>query len=246
MLSSIFSSLPKWSFMKFTKVVFILIFVALTGSVSVFGNEVPEHLTFPTEDGGTISADLYGKGDRAILLTHGGRFNKESWEKQAHIFMKSGFRVLAMDFRGYGQSKGPGQADPMSAPLHLDVLAGVRYLRTTGAKTVSIVGGSMGGTAAATASIQAKSGEIDRIVLLGAACDCIPEKLNVRKLFIVSRDDTRGDGVVRLTKIREQFEKSPEPKKLVILEGSAHAQALFETDQSEKLLNEILQFLSEP
>ena len=221
--------------------------IVLVTSISAFGSETkPQHITFPTEDGGTISADLYGKGERAILLTHGGRFNKGSWEKQAYVFMKSGFRVLAMDFRGYGQSKGPGQADPMSAPLHLDVLAGVRYLRRTGAKTVSTVGGSMGGTAAATASIQAKSGEIDRIVLLGAACDCIPEKLKVRKLFIVSRDDTRGDGVVRLTKIREQFEKSPEPKKLVILEGSAHAQALFETDQAEKLINEILQFLSEP
>jgi acetyl esterase/lipase len=36
----------------------------------------------------------------------------------------------------------------MGAPLHLDVLAAVRYLRKMGAKTVSVVGGSMGGGAA--------------------------------------------------------------------------------------------------
>jgi len=33
--------------------------------------------------------------------------------------------VLALDFRGYGKSRGAGQSDPMSAPLELDVLAAV-------------------------------------------------------------------------------------------------------------------------
>jgi hypothetical protein len=32
----------------------------------------------------------------------------------------------------------------------------------------------------------------------------------------------------------------------VILEGSAHAQFLFQTDQGERLVREILRFLSEP
>jgi acetyl esterase/lipase len=31
----------------------------------------------------------------------------------------------------------------MDAPLHLDVLAALRYLRKNGAKSVSVVGGSM-------------------------------------------------------------------------------------------------------
>ena len=35
-------------------------------------------ISFPTQDGGRICADLYGKGDRAVVLAHGGRFNKES------------------------------------------------------------------------------------------------------------------------------------------------------------------------
>ncbi len=42
-----------------------------------------EHVSFPTKDGGQIQADVYGKGDRAVVLAHGGRFNKESWKKQA-------------------------------------------------------------------------------------------------------------------------------------------------------------------
>ena len=205
-----------------------------------------ERVSFPTQDGGLVYADLYGKGNRGVVLAHGGRFNKESWEKQARELAKAGFRVMAIDFRGYGQSRGPGQSDPLSAPLHLDVLAAVCYLRKTGAKSVSVVGGSMGGSAAADASIEAEPGEIDRLVLLAAWAGGPPEKLKGRKLFIVSRDDTRGDGVVRLVKIREQYEKAPQPKELVILDGSAHAQFIFQTHQGERLMRELLRFLSEP
>lgn len=93
-------------------------------------------VSFPTEDGGLIYADLYGQGDRAVVLAHGGRFNKESWEKQARVLASAGFRVLAIDFRGYGQSRGPSDSDPMTAPLGLDILAAVRYLHMHGAKTV--------------------------------------------------------------------------------------------------------------
>ncbi len=208
-----------------------------------------ERVSFPTQDGGLVYADLYGKGDRGVVLAHGGRFNKESWEKQARALAAAGFHVLAIDFRGYGQSQGPGQSDPLSAPLHFDVLAAVRYLRETGAKSVSVVGGSMGGSAAGDASIHAEPGEIDRVVFLGSLASLAGgplEKLKGRKLFIVSRDDTRGDGVVRLVKIREQYEKAPGPKELVILDGSAHAQFIFQTEQGERLMREILRFLSAP
>src|SRR5947209_17283506 len=81
-----------------------------------------EHVSFPTEDGGVIYADVYGKGDRGVVLAHGGQFKKESWAKQAQALTAAGFRVLAFDFRGYGQSRGPGQSDVFTAPLQLDVL----------------------------------------------------------------------------------------------------------------------------
>jgi esterase/lipase len=200
-------------------------------------------VSFPSEDGGVVYADVYGEGDRAVVLAHGGRFNKESWEKQARTLAAAEFRVLAFDFRAYGKSRGPGQSDPMSAPLHLDVLAAVRYMRTAGAKSVSVVGGSMGGGAAGDASIASRPGEIDRLVLLGAAPNGPADKLKSSTLFILSRDDANDDGP-RLPRIREQYEKAPEPKKLIILEGSAHAQFLFQTDQGERVMREIIRFLS--
>lgn len=39
------------------------------------------------------------------------------------------------------------------------------------------------------------------------------------------------------------YEKSLEPKKLVVLESSAHAQYLFDTGQGERVMGEILSWL---
>src|ERR1700694_1952058 len=134
-----------------------------------------EHVSFPTDDGGVVYADVYGKGERGVVLAHGGRFNKESWEKQAQALVKAGFRVLAIDFRGRGESRGP-QSKSADEGVEYDVLAAVRYLHKTGAKTVSVIGASFGGAAAADASIEAEPGEIDRLVLLAAWDDRPPEE----------------------------------------------------------------------
>ena len=204
----------------------------------------PQHVSFPTQDGGLVYADMYGKGGRGVVLAHGGRFTKESWEKQARALVAAGFRALAIDFRGYGQSRGPGQSQTVDAALHFDVLAAVRYLRQNGAKTVSVIGGSMGGGAAADASIEAEPGEIDRLVLLGSTGGSEPQRLKGRKLFIVSRDDLGPGDEPRLPRIRADYAKTPEPKELIILDGSAHAQFIFQTEQGERLMREILRFLS--
>src|ERR1700704_6646308 len=74
-------------------------------------------ISFPTEDGGRVCADHYGQSTRGLVLAHGGRFNKESWRVQANALESEGFRVLAIDFRGFGCSTGPGQADFDSSPF---------------------------------------------------------------------------------------------------------------------------------
>ena len=205
----------------------------------------PEHVSFPTPDGGLVHADLYGKGERGVVLAPGGRFTKESWVKQARTLAGAGFRVLAIDFRGRGRSR--GGARPRDEGVRLDVLAALRYLRQTGAKTVSVVGASFGGGAAAEASAEAEPGEIDRLVLLAHSPIERPERMKGRKLFILSRDDFRGDDKIpRLPEIRDQYERATGPKELVLLDGSAHAQFIFETEQGERLMREILRFLSEP
>jgi len=219
----------------------LLFFAAAVARMAI----AQDHVSFPTEDGGLIQADLYGTGDRGVVLAHGGQFTKESWEKQARILAANGFHVLAFDFRGFGHSHGPGEADMFTAPMYLDVLAAVRYLKKSGAKTVAVVGGSFGGGAAAYAAIHGHPGEIDRVVMLAGVPNASPENFNVPKLLIIARDDADADGP-RLPGIRAVWEKIPEPKELIILEGSAHAQFLFQTDQGDRVMREILRFLSKP
>src|SRR5258708_32130190 len=170
--------------------IFLAVIVAL---VLAAVSQAQKAVSFPTADGGVVSADLYGAGERGVVLAHGGRFNKGSWEKQAQALAAAGFRVLTIDFRGYGQSRGPGQSDPMNAPLQLDVLAAVRYLRKTGAKTVSVVGASMGGGAAGDASILSEPGEIHRLVFLRAAPNGPPPELKAPSPVIGGRGLRRAD-----------------------------------------------------
>src|SRR5579872_2513449 len=210
-------------------------------ALSLCGIAAAQTVSFPTSDGGVIEADLYGAGARCVVLVHGGQFNKESWRDQAQKLQAAGFRVLAINLRGYGKSTGPGDKGPMDAPLHLDVLGAVSYHKQHGARSISVVGASMGGAAAGDAAI-AEPAEIDRIVFLGSDTDEPAEKLKCRSLFIVARDDSNGAGP-RLPGIRAQYEKAPQPKQLIILEGSAHAQFLFQTAQGERVMRAILNFL---
>ena len=222
----------------------MLLNLATLATLVLAAGTVQGQVSFPTLDGGVVYADVYGEGEHAVVLAHGGRFNKESWTTEARELAEAGFRVVAFDFRGRGQSRGGPGATSADDGVHFDVLAAVQYARATGAGTVSVVGASFGGWAAGTAAVAAP-GEVDRIVLLATTVD-EPERLTGRKLFILARDDVRGGGILRLPEIRAQFERAEDPKELVVLEGSAHAQFIFETDQGERLMREILEFLSAP
>ena len=224
-----------------------LVLWTVTLTAVLVGCASPRRVALPTEDQGLIYADVYGDHERGLVLAHGGRFNKESWSRQAKTFEAAGFRVVAIDFRGRGESRGGhrwSQSSDRDEGVHFDVLAAVRYLHRSGVKTVSVVGASFGGWAAGKAAAEASPGEITSLVLLASIVD-EPELLTGRTLFITTREDFRGDGTLRLPEIRETYERAPEPKELVILDGSEHAQHVFETDQGDRLMQEILRFLSD-
>jgi fermentation-respiration switch protein FrsA (DUF1100 family) len=192
-----------------------------------------ETVSFETVDGGLIYANRYGDGAHAVVLAHGAIFDKESWHDLATRLATDGYTALAIDFRGYGDSR----AGRSRGALYEDVLAAVRYARAEGAERVAVLGGSMGGGAAGTAAARAEPGEIDDLILLAAVAADAPERMQGRKLFIVSR----GDGLRRTAE--RQFDAAPEPKELVILDGNAHAQHIFRTDRGEELTETILEWL---
>jgi pimeloyl-ACP methyl ester carboxylesterase len=200
--------------------------------VAQAGNE-PEEVRFETEDGGTIYGDLYGTGDRAVVLAHGAVFDKKSWRPLAVRLVKEGFRVLAIDFRGYGKSKGGKERNGLA----LDILGAVSLMRGEGAESVSVVGGSMGGSAAAEAALRAGPEDIDRLILLAAGTVSAPEKLQAATMFIVSE----GEGMRR--GVESDFAKAEAPKELVVLKGSAHAQHVFKTEEAGVLTDVIVGWL---
>jgi len=218
------------------------IFIALGCTQNHPSSQTPSTpVVLDTQDGATFQANLYGQGNRGVVLAHGGRFNKESWDPQARVLAEHGFRVIAFDFRGVGQSHGPGDSDFFTPSRKFDVLAAARYLRDNGATTVSIIGGSLGGGFAADAALDSP-GLFDRIVFLSATPGGQLESLGGRKLFIIARDDVSGDGA-RLPGFMAAYGKTAPPKQLLIVDGSAHAQFLFQSDQSDRVMTEILKFL---
>jgi dienelactone hydrolase len=191
-----------------------------------------------------LQADLYGHGHCALLLLHGGRFNKDSWRDQAPVFARAGFLVLAINFRGDhpnpdGSPGSYGTDDENAA----DVVAAVAWLHQHGATSISAIGGSLGGDAVGNAEAQSPAGLFGKMVFLGSEGGDHPEMLHGRKLFIVARDDANGDGP-RLPSITRHYNQTSDPKQIIILDGSAHAQFLFPTPEGPHLLRLLLDFLS--
>jgi pimeloyl-ACP methyl ester carboxylesterase len=212
--------------------------VLLTSAVAT-GQDGFREVSFEASDGGRVFANFYaaerGDEESAVVLAHGMAFNKESWNELAGRLAKEGHRVLAIDFRGYGKST----AGREGRALDLDVLAAIKFLEENGAKRVSVVGGSMGGGAAATAATKTREGQIDRLVLLAGVPISNPGKIQGEKLFIVSGGDSLR------ARVEQQFDAAPSPKTLVVLDGDAHAQNIFRAAQAAQLTKLIVAWLGE-
>ena len=208
----------------------------------------PETIAVATADGGALQADLYGEGSRGVVIVgHGGYSLRETWAKPARQIADAGFRVLVFDTRAATELRaGRETACLYEAPcMAVDVLAAVRHLRRAGARTIAVIGGSAGGGAAAQASIDAADGEIDRLVLLAPMTIDHPEKMKGRTFFAVARDDPDFSGKPRLPGIRDQYERAPAPRELLILAGRAHGQKIFDdATEGPRLMDELLRFLA--
>ncbi len=206
-------------------------------------------VTFRTPDSASIEADLYGKGDRAIVIIgHGGYSSRTSWANEARALAEAGYHTLVFDTRAATELAAGKETACLydESCMAVDVLAAVRYVRASGAKSVAVLGGSAGGGAAAQAAVDAAEGEIDRLVLLAPMEIASPERIKGRKLYATSRNDLGSGDKPRLPGIRAQYDKAPPPKKWLVLDGSAHAQRIFDTEQGPRLRREILRFLAQP
>lgn len=94
-----------------------------------------------TADGALLHTVWNGDGPRTVLLAHGFGSEANAWSMLAPLLLEQGFRVIAFDQRGHGQST-IGRDGVSSATMALDYGA---VLEVYDARDVILVGHSMGG-----------------------------------------------------------------------------------------------------
>ncbi len=168
------------------------------------------------------NALLWGSGEHGLLLLHGAVYDAASWEDQATVLANHGFSVLAME-----------ELAPDA------VQDGIAYLmKTCGVSGFTVIGASAGGSAALKVLADKPEG-ITGLILLSATGD-VDALGEYPKLFVASA----GEGFEQ--RLESMANDAPgDQNQTLILPGSAHAQAIFPTDQGEPLVNAILAFLDD-
>jgi uncharacterized protein len=222
-----------------------------------------QRVEFPATDGVKLvawSIPAQPPGPWWLLICHGNAGNLSESGRPAHYasLRQLGLNLLAFDYRGYGESGGL----PSEAGLYRDADAAYRYLRedrAIPAERIIIFGHSLGSAVAvdlasrvpsaglivegALTSVRDRGQELYPFIpvrWLAASRFSSLEKIStvrVPKLFL----HAVRDEVIPLAHGRRLYQKAPEPKTFVELQG-AHGDA-FEAD-SARYFGAIASFLS--
>jgi non-heme chloroperoxidase len=96
--------------------------------------------TLTVKDGTTLYYKDWGSGP-AVVFSHGYPLSSDAWEYQMMFLMQKGFRVIALDRRGFGRSSQPGAGYDFDTFAD-DLAALIEALKLS---EVTLVGHSMGG-----------------------------------------------------------------------------------------------------
>jgi alpha-beta hydrolase superfamily lysophospholipase len=115
------------------------------GSRSDWTNEVQARAFWlHTYDRVRLYAIDTGSGAKTVVLAHGSLDNLCETLTVARELLAEGYRVVALDFRGFGRSESPSKN---GRRLGRDLAAAVAHARRTGAERIFLMGASMGGAA---------------------------------------------------------------------------------------------------
>lgn len=123
-----------------------------TATPALFEGEGPWEVGFESADGTALHGTLFGEGDVGLVLAPNYPGGAVAWHAFAEAAAERGYRALAFDLRGHGESG--GEPDLAAAPG--DVAAAAAFLRERGAERIILMGGGEGAMAAVLA---AASGE---------------------------------------------------------------------------------------
>lgn len=129
-------------------------------------SEEPHPVQFRGDGGLTLVGDEWNRTAATerpiVLMLHGGGQNRFSWKKTGQILADRGFRVIALDARGHGDSdRAPGGEYTVHA-LARDIAAVLTQID----RPVVIVGASMGGLTGILAALHAGPEKVGGLVLV--------------------------------------------------------------------------------
>lgn len=113
--------------------------------------------------GRSLGGYLIGSGDRYVVLAHQSMGDSCQMLPLARSLASAGFHALAFDFHGT-ESSAPADTDGILAG---DVLSALQFCRSLDARSVSLVGASMGGYAVLNAALLARP-PVSAVVSLSA------------------------------------------------------------------------------
>jgi pimeloyl-ACP methyl ester carboxylesterase len=181
---------------------------------------------FRTSDGATLVGVVLGSGRTGLVLGHQLGSDLCEWLPQARSFAERGYRVLAFDFAGFGDS----EHGPADGRVDTDVVAAAAQLRRRGADRIVLIGSSMGGTAVLSAATRIRPPVAGVVSLSGASgfggveAEAAMTRLRVPVLFVVAADDQPFTEQARLmhraARVRD--------KRLLVVPGGGHGTGMLE------------------
>jgi pimeloyl-ACP methyl ester carboxylesterase len=168
-----------------------------------------------------------GRGRRGVVLAHGYGGSFCEWVGTARRLSRSGYHVLAFDLRNHGSSAPAGQEARYR--IDRDVAASAGLLRRRGARTVVLMGSSMGASAVIAGAAIA-SPPVDGVISLSSPAtlalldlEAAARRVTVPTIFVASEFD--GDFAADARKLYDASAAS-DKRLLIVRNSSAHGSAL--------------------
>ena len=201
----------------------VAMFVAGCGSSGDSAGGEPESDTSGSWVGvGDSWAIVWGEGDRGVVLSHGAAYDAASWESQGQALEENGLVALAVE-----------DISPGSLRLAIDYLK-----KEYDVESVALIGASAG-TGPVLEVAEEDPEEVGQIMLLSGTGD-VSGLGEYPKLFVASEGEEISG------RVRRMAEEAPgDRNEALILPGSAHAQAIFRTEEGDRLMQTILERLEE-
>ena len=202
-------------------------------------------VTIPTEDSTrNLDGTLYGKNEVAVIFSNMGAQRQETWGAFVQDVAARGYMVLTYNMRYWvTDTEVDGSLRDKAAE---DLRAAVAFVRGQGAKSLVLVGASLGGMA--TAKVAATEKPV-AVVIMAAPMSAngldfrVEEsevtQITAPKLFIYSEDESKeiSDG------LKQMYDLAPQPKEIHVYSGTAHGTDLFDTEHRSDLIQRLLTFI---